>query len=342
MKGLVCRLAIVAGLTVGFASWADTSYAAGVAVEQATAAQKKDAQGKFVKAMTDYEAKRLDKALEGFRASYATVASPNSHYMVARTLRDLGKLTEAATEYQGTIDEAQKDARYGDTYASAKGEYDELKSKLAFVSIHLQGAGPDAKVEIGGKVIEPSKLGAPVIVEPGSVSVVVTTGKGETKKTVTAAAGKTEQLTIDLTTAAAAAAPVGAATPSSGDQPGQVKVDSSKFGLRQWGYVAGGVGAAGLVTFGVFGLMNNSKYNSLNDACANGHCPADRQNDIDTGKKYQTIANIGLIVGAVGIGTGTVLYILGGKKKSQEQPASASTTPQVMVGPGSVLVMGRF
>jgi hypothetical protein len=337
MKGLAYRMVLVGGLTLAFASIADHVYAAGVAVEHATAAQKKDAQSKFLKAMTEYEAKHLDKALAGFKASYDIVASPNSHYMIARTLRDLGKLPEAATEYQGVIDEAGKDTRYGDTLASAKSEFDELKTRLAFVTVQVMGAGPDAKVEVGGRQLDASKIGTPMIVEPGTVTVVLRTAKGEEKKTVTAAVGKTESVSFDLTAAPAPTTPGPAK-----DQPGSATVDSKNFGMRQWGYVAGGVGAAGLVTFGIFGLMNNAKYNDPNDNCTGGHCSPDRSNDIDTGKKYQTIANVGLVVGIVGIGTGTVLYVLGGKKKPAEQAATATRVPQVMVGPGSVLVTGRF
>ncbi|MBI5534953.1 MAG: hypothetical protein HY898_19655 [Deltaproteobacteria bacterium] len=339
MKGLAYRLVLVGGLSLGFASIADQVYAAGVTVEAATAAQKKEAQGKFLKAMTEYEAKKLDKALAGFKASYDIVASPNSHYMIARTLRDLGKLNEAAAEYQGVIDEASKDTRYGDTLSSAKSEFDELKTRLAFVTVELKGAGPDAKVEIAGKPLDAAKVGTPVIVEAGAVTVIVRTAKGEEKKTVTAAVGKTEAVTFDFAAAAVAPTPTGPTQ----DQPGGVKVDTKKFGMKQWAYVAGGVGAAGLLTFGIFGLMNNAKYNDLNDACAGGHCPPDKSGDIDTGKKYQTIANVGLVVGIVGIGTGTVLYVLGSKKKPAEQPpASARMMPQVAVGPGSVLVTGQF
>ena len=335
MNRLVFRMLLVGSLGFGVASLADMAQAAGVSVEQATAAQKKDAQGKFEKAMKDYEAKQFDKALEGFKASYDTVASPNSHYMIARTLRDLNRLSEAAAEYQGVIDEAKADQRYADTLASANSEFEELKPRLAFVTVQLQGVPDDATVEVGGKTVDKAKLGAPIIVEPGSVNVVVRSSKGQQQKTVTAAAGTTETVTIDMT----AAAPPPPAPTGTG-----VQVDTNKFGLKQWAYVAGGIGAAGLVTFGVFGLMNNSKYNDLESSCPNNQCPADKSGDIDTGRTYQTVANVGLVVGIVGLGAGTALYVLGSRKKPAEQPAAATTAamPQVMVGPGSLLVKGQF
>jgi hypothetical protein len=336
MNRLVFHMVLVGSLGLGVASWSDMVQGAGVSVEQATAPQKKDAQAKFEKAMKEYEAKRLDKALEAFRDSYNTVASPNSHYMVARTLRDLGKLSEAAAEYQGVIDEAKADQRYAETLASANSEFEELKARLAFVTVQLQGAPDDATVEMGGTVLDKAKLGTPIIVEPGDITVRVRSSKGDMEKSVAAAGGKTETVLFDLTTLAP---PPVAAPPS---DSGQVEVDTKKFGLKQWAYVAGGVGAAGLLTFGVFGLMNNAKHSSLEDACPGGHCPPEKSGDIDSGKTYQTVANVGLVVGIVGVGTGAALYVLGSKKKPAEQPAATAKMPQVMVGPGSVLVTGRF
>jgi hypothetical protein len=335
MNGLVCRLVLAGGMTLGFASFTDTLYAAGVSVEQATAAQKKDAQAAFLKAMQDYEAKKLDKALAGFQASYNIVASPNSHYMIARTLRDMNKANEAAAEYQGVIAEAGTDQRYADTLNSAKGEFDELKTKLAFVAIELNGAPPDAKVEVGGKPVDGARLKEPMLVEPGDITVVVKSSKGEMKKTVTAALGKTATAQFDFLTSAPVT-PIPAATDTGG-----VKADSKKMTLKQWSYVAGGVGAVGLITFGVFGLMNQSKYDKLKSDCNNGPCPTDRSDDISTGRTYQTVANVGLVVGILGVGTGVALYVIGSKKKP-EQPAARWSMPQVAVGPGSLLISGKF
>jgi len=333
MKRLALRLVLAGALGLGVATAAVDVGAAGVSVEQATAEQKTAAQTKFGTGMAAFEKKQFDAALTAFRESYNIVASPNSHLMVARSLRELGKLAESAAEYEGVLAEAKTDKKYAETLKSAETEYGELKPKLGFVTVQLQNAGPDASVEIGGKAVDASKLGGPIAVDPGTVNVVVKSSKGEQTKTATVAAGATESLTIDL------APPPPVAPPPTQDSG--VKVDSRKFGMRQWAYVAGGVGAAGLLTFGVFGLMNNAKHSDLEDACPGGRCPADRESDIDSGKTYQTVANVGLGLGIVGLGTGAVLYVLSSKKKPQEQPR-ASTVPQVMVGPGSFMVRGQF
>ena len=118
-----------------------------------------------------------------------------------------------------------------------------------------------------------------------------------------------------------------------------MSTDSSKWDMRTWSYVAGGVGAAGIVTFGVFGLLNNSKHSKLEDECKNGVCPSSLESDKNTGQTYQTVANVGLVVGIVGLGTGTALYLLSDKKKEK---SALSTVPRVDIGPRSVSVSGTF
>ena len=55
----------------------------------------------------------------------------------------------------------------------------------------------------------------------------------------------------------------------------------------------------GLATFGIFGSMSSSKYSDLQDACPNNQCDLSLSGDIDDGKLYQTVANIGLGVGVL-------------------------------------------
>ena len=99
------------------------------------------------------------------------------------------------------------------------------------------------------------------------------------------------------------------------------------------------------MTFGVFGVLNNSRYKSLQDACPNNSCPPGKKSDADTGRTYQTIANVGLVVGVVGLAGGATLYFLSTRdKKGDKADAHASRRPGVNVGLGfgSVDVRGSF
>jgi len=336
------RAILVVGLTIAATALTTPSEAQGVGVGVATAEQKQTAQKHYLAAMEHFNAKRFDKSYEGFAASYAVVASPNSHLMMARSLRDGGKTLEAYREFDRVIEEAvtaaAQDAKYKETEQAARTEARAMRASLALVTLSLTGAAPDVRVTVGGQPIDRPALGTALPLLPGEVAIVVSApGKTDVQRSLRLAAGTEETVSIDLSKEWAPPAP-----PPAAPVAAEAEVSGNTMGLtkRQWAYVAGGVGAAGVVTFGVFGLMNNARYNDLQDSCPNGQCPPDRSGDIDSGKRYQTIANIGLVVGVVGLGTGTTLYLM---SRGEQKPAAAdSAVPEVAVGPGSVLVRGQF
>jgi hypothetical protein len=86
--------------------------------------------------------------------------------------------------------------------------------------------------------------------------------------------------------------------------------------VRTIGYVTAGLGVAGMAVFTIFGLSAKSTFDKLKSECGSKGCSdADHLERIDRGKSAQTMANIGLVVGIVGLGSGGTLILLGGKKK---------------------------
>lgn len=337
------RLGSGALVALCLATAAPAARAAGASLESATPAQKKTAGEHFMAGMKAFDANKYDEALQAFRDSYRSVASPNSHLMIARTLVKLGRLGEAYEEYEKTQKEAEEDAKVDKKYAkagkSAADERDALRSKIALLSVQVTGAGGGDQLTVGGRQIDQADWSKPVPVDPGNVDVVLESASGKTtRKQVTATAGGTPTVQI------APAAPAAATAKS------ETKADVSTSGIdkRTLAYIAGGVGAAGLVTFGVFGILNNSKYGDLKDACPDNSCPPGKKSEADTGRTYQTVANVGLVVGIVGLAGGTALYILStrdDKKDSEADTADARDNRRgvdVGVGFGSVNVRGTF
>jgi hypothetical protein len=117
-----------------------------------------------------------------------------------------------------------------------------------------------------------------------------------------------------------------------------VTVNGSAGGLRTAAYVAGGVGLVGLTTFAIFGALEKSSYNDLQDACHGGPCPPEKADDISTGRSRQTIANVGLVAGLVGAAAGAVLFVV--SMPSSKSPTSARAA--VVVTPGFVGVRGSL
>ncbi len=310
------------------------AWAAGAPVATATDAQKQDAQTHFEAGMKAHDAGDKDKALAEYQASYDAVASPNSHLLVARTLAELGRSAEAYAAYDQTAAEAQQaaqaDPKYKNAADAATTERDALRAKIALLQITVTGAGPGDTLEVGGRSVEQADWSKPVPVMPGSVQVVLHTQAGaNVAKSVDATAGGSPTLEIS------AAPPAPAPAPAHAD----AAVTTQGMDKRTLAYIAGGVGVAGIATFAIFGAMNNAKYSDLQSACTNNACPPDKQSEADTGRTYQTVANVGLVVGVIGVGSGVALYLLDRHERKEQ---SARRTPQIYVGPRSVVVRGSF
>ena len=96
---------------------------------------------------------------------------------------------------------------------------------------------------------------------------------------------------------------------------------------------AGGVGVAGVVVGSIFGLQAMSKANRAEETCDGPTCSspggAEAGNDAhDAG----TVATVGMIVGAVGIGAGLVLWF----------STPAESTTRIGLGADRVFVRGAF
>ena len=98
-------------------------------------------------------------------------------------------------------------------------------------------------------------------------------------------------------------------------------------GLRTAGFVAGGVGLAGLALFAIAGLGAKSAYDKLETECGGVPCTDEaHRSDIEGGKMLQTAANIGLAAGLTGLGVGATLLVLGSRSPAEKRGPSASVS----------------
>jgi hypothetical protein len=322
--------------------------AQGVPVDQATEEQKAAARENFTKGKEAFDAKKYDEALVALRASYDVVASPNSRILIAQCLDGLGKPAEAFAEADAVATQAQAaaatDAKYEETAKAAVALRDALRTKVGLVTVRITGTpAPDATLNVGGRDIPRAEWERPIAVTPGAV-------------TVTLSGSPSQQ--ADVAAGAEASVEVGAAPPPPPPPPpdDEVEVSSSDNWFMQnrlpIGIAAGGVGVAGMLLFGIFGGMASSTYSDLEDQCTNGACPADLEGDADDGRTYQTVANVSLVIGIVGVaaGAGLIVWDLLDPVTSEEgdegdeatAEATAAIRPQLVVGPGAIGLRGTF
>jgi hypothetical protein len=323
----VCTFSFLALLTV-----APSAFAAGADPGDATAVQREQAQARFSRGKTLYEAGKFEDAATELKASIEIVASPNARLYYARALREAGHLVRAYVELGRTEVEAREhakeDGRYEKAAETAAAERAALKPKLGFVTVHVDNATDDTKLTVGGEEIKRAGWTEPAPVVPGSSDVVLETpGHAPSRQSVAVKAGHTENLTIDAMAGGAAST-----TPSADSSSASASASTTPFDrttLRPYAYVAGGVAAAGFLTFIVAGVLSNGTYGDLQNKCGSSPCPASMSDEISRGKTEQTIANVGLVFGILGAVTGGALFVVSMPKK---QTTAATISPAVSLG----------
>jgi hypothetical protein len=329
-------VAVVAA--VHFALVPGLAFATGASPGSATPMQREQAQSKFAKGKELFGQKKYSEALAEFKGSLDIVASPNARLYVARCYREMGNLVAAYTEFGRTEVEAKElapqDPRYIKTGEAAQAERKEIEPKLAFVTVTVQNATDSTKLTVGGEEVRRAGWTEPAPLMPGGSDVIVETpGHEPVKKQVTLNAGEKTALTIDAASGTVTTGPVG---PSDGGGDKKPETSSEGRDYRTYAYIAGGVGAAGLLTFGIFGAMAASRWSTVKSECGAGPCPESKRDLVEGGQTYQTVANIGLAIGIVGVATGVTLFVISKPKK----PTEGTTT--AVVGPSFVGITGSF
>ena len=325
----------LAALAIAIAS-ASPALADGVFPSQASAVQREQAQSRFQRGKELMAKKSYDEALVEFRASHDIVASPNARLEIARCLLATGKLVDAYAEFGRTSVEAKElaaeDKRYQLAYDSATTERAALQPQLGFVSLTIENPSDATRVTVGGEEIRRAAWTEPAPVVAGTTAVVVITpGHADVARSVTLAAGASTSLTIDAQSGEADAPAVAAAAASPSVEP-----QGGHRPLRTLAYVAGGVGAAGIATFAIFGAMAHSTYGDLQSACGAGPCPPSRSDEISSGKTKETVANVSLAIGIVGVAAGATLFVLSLKRETTA-PSAALIVAPAWVGIGGKL-----
>jgi len=111
----------------------------------------------------------------------------------------------------------------------------------------------------------------------------------------------------------------------------------SRAPLRVAGWVAIGVGATGLAVFTIAGLSAKGVHDDLEADCGSAPCTdAGHRDDASRGKTLQTVANIGLVAGLLGVAGGTAMLLF--VEPTPETQASFAPAP----GGGVFAYRGKF
>jgi hypothetical protein len=296
------------------------------------------AEAKFNSGLRLFKAGKMADALPVFREVADGNGSPNAGLYVGHCLQQLGKYVEAHKAFTAVVKQTTQrgDTKYETTREAALAQLGLLEPRIAKIVVSLVEVPNGLAVTLDGAALEEKDLGSPVVVEPGVHRIEGTaTDMAPVRREISVETG--ESKTTILTFKKLDAAP-GAPEPAA---PKSEVTTSTSFPMRTVGFVAGGVGVAGMTVFTVAGLMAKSTFDRMSDVCGAAGCSDPGQiAEIDKGRTQQTWANVGLVVGLVGLTAGATLVILGGRNQASD-PAptvAVSGTP----GGGTLSYTGKF
>ena len=316
--------------------------AAGAQTQEAVAAER------FNKGRELFMSGQYAPALVEFKAASDLYESPNTRLYIARCERELGHPAAAYIELERAAREAADrsagDPRYASTRDAATQEASALESKLARVKVLAPEGLPDGtSITVNGAEVGPAAVGVAAPIDPGAIEVVAKApGYVTSTKSAHAAAGEVVEIKIHLEKAATAtetgtgtgtatatntgtATGTGTATATNTGTATATPVPTPSHGLRNAGFVIGGIGIAGMAVFGAFAGLAQTRFDQLKAQCG-GPCDASFSSQIDEGQTFQTIANVALAAGGTMLLTGAIM-IVAGVSTEHKAPVNAAFAP---------------
>ena len=258
-----------------------------------------------------FEQGKKDEALSSFRQAEVLYHSPVFLLYAGRSLRAIGRLTEARATLRRVDEEtipATAPAPWKQAQADARGEIATLAAEIPSVVVNVVGGSTGTRVTIDGT---PAVAGQRIELDPGPHVVVATDDERHEAKTVTLAPrAETESVVITLSPAAVQAhadhalapPPVGDGPPSRAPTAGLVTIGAGGVLI-----VAGGV-------VGVLALVDaKAARRSLPDTCDGTTCPSSRKDEVegrlDAARRLGIASDVLFVSGGVAAAIGIYVVI---------------------------------
>jgi hypothetical protein len=265
-------------------------------------------------------------------------------YGQAQTLRDAHKLRAARDQLRACSQASCKGFILQDC-TTWLGDVEARIPSVVVVATDATGAAlPNVSVSVDGEAALRKVDGTSWDVDPGphTFTFVLADGTRVDKAVLVLEAQKDQRVTATVASAQAATAPVPVVAqppvpPPVGAPAAAAPLPSrhAGHGQRVLGLTLGGVGVAGLAVGGIFGGLALSSWNSASSECPSAKsCSGQAINDHNSAGTSASVSNVGFIAGAVLLAGGLTVYFTAPKDRA---PAAS-----VGVGPGSVIVGGRF
>lgn len=293
---------------------------AAASAAEPTAADIATADALHTAATKQFKAKDYAKACPAFEQSYKLAPRPGTQIHLAVCHHEQGRVATAQVEFRDALRVAVQ-SKNAEREEIAREHLQALEKEVPKLTVSIGeavAALPGVKVTRDGSELAQPVWGLAVPVDPGGHVVEVgADGFGVERREIEIERGKDAEVRIEKLKRTTVAPPKPATSASESPAAGTPAIESSS--RRTYGWIAGGVGVAGLLAGAVFALEWKSKV----DACPDvSNCQgADRETYRGRNSwAAPTIAAVG--VGALGVGVGAYLLLTEDRKAT---PSNSST-----------------
>jgi hypothetical protein len=289
------------------------------------------AEALFRKGVDDMKAGRFETGCPAIEESHRLDPRPGALFTLAECDAKWGKLATAVVEYEDFLrvvarQPAEKRPNYKDRVDEARRQKEALAPRVPKLTVDVAGGlPPGAKVTCDGVPLGPGALGLALPLNPGEHELALQRADGgvTVRRAVRLEPGETKRVELP----APPPAPPRAAPPADG------RGASAGSTPRTLGFVAGGVGIAGLAVGGIAGALALSNGGDAKRECPGRLCTEQGYAALERAKDQALVANIGLGVGVAALVAGGVLLLTADAPR--RAPAAASALrPAFGAGPG--------
>jgi hypothetical protein len=279
----------------------------------------------------------LDRACETLSKSLALMVRGDTYLNLAECHRRQGKTATAWREFGKALEHAES-VKFKEAIETAKEIRSGLEAKLSSLTVKVADATAGLQglsIKLNGEPFLRDDWGRAMVLDPQSYKVEAA-AEGYQPFVQTVELGDdsdAKEIAVVLEPVPPPApAPPAAPPPAPTEPPPAV----SGGGIHPLAIIGFAVGAAGFVTFAIFGALSIDRNSDFDDRCPDDLCPEGSEDAIDEAILFSDLATVGLIVGAVGTGAGVVGLLL----DTDDNTEAGSV--QLNVGPGSLWVRGTF
>jgi hypothetical protein len=267
-------------------------------------------------ARDSFEQRDYERARDLFHRAYSLVPAPTLAVYEARCLANLTRLVEAEEAYMRaarTSLDADSPEQFRQAVREAENELSALRNRIPKVVIALAGAGagdPALVVTLDGKSMKSALLNVEMPIDPGKHQLTALAPGGPQVELAFSIVER-ERKSVEVNVPVAAGQPNVAPVPTLATSPTMDVQRPPLSPQKLFGFVAGGIGVAGLATGVVTGVLATAQHSEAESQCPRQVCVegTDGPQSVSSFRTLRTVSLIGYITGGVGLAAGATLIL---------------------------------